>query len=97
MRLQVLQTGFAALLWFCRVTFDTRTVTWRVREGVVLTPMRKLPPGVYTLSFAPAKFQPDYCPDIALNVDQTLRVDVFFIPEGVYLLTKYVPCNSPQR
>jgi hypothetical protein len=57
----------------------------------------QLPPGVYMLSFAAAKYYPDNCPDIALNVDQTLRIDVSFLPENMYPNVKWVTCNSPQR
>lgn len=58
----------------------------------------QLPPGVYTLSFAAAEYQPDSCPDIALNVDQTVRIDVSVVPESVLpMFGKWVPCNSPQR
>ncbi len=57
----------------------------------------QLPPGVYTLNFAAEKLQSDYCPEIALNVDQTLRIDIFLIPEGLHGNEKFVPCHSPQR
>jgi Carboxypeptidase regulatory-like domain len=43
----------------------------------------QLPPGVYTVRFAKEKYQGDSCGDIALNADQTLRVNSSLIPQGV--------------
>jgi Carboxypeptidase regulatory-like domain len=43
----------------------------------------QLPPGVYTLRFGKEKYQSDSRGDIALNADQTLRVNSALIPQGV--------------
>jgi hypothetical protein len=53
----------------------------------------QLPPGVYTLRFGAEKFKPETCPDIALNVDQTLRVNVFLNPENVFPYAILKPCS----
>jgi Carboxypeptidase regulatory-like domain len=52
----------------------------------------QLPPGVYTVSVAAEKFQDRLCLDIALNADQTLRIKVNLIPEGVAVMGIIVPC-----
>jgi len=52
----------------------------------------QVPPGVYTVSVAAEKFQDRLCLDIALNADQTPRIKVNLIPEGVAVMGIIVPC-----